>query len=92
MFRLGQIAVIRAVAKAALEQEKLTPRAYDGVVQWIDQVERQDADAMGQSAIRRASEVMIRRLQREEPSAWPAATFKVDKASAGFADLELGTP
>jgi len=60
-----QLPLIRAVAQAALQQNKLTPYAYDDVVHWIDRLERESQAASGNDlAIRQASEVMISRLRQ----------------------------
>ncbi|MBW5445967.1 hypothetical protein GE107_07825 [Cohnella sp. CFH 77786] len=59
-----QIPIIRAVAQAALEQQMLTPYAYDGIVRWIDGLEQQHRSVSQDQAIRRASELMIRRLRQ----------------------------
>ena len=60
-----QIPLIRAVAQAALQQNKLTPYAYDDVVQWLEQLERENRIvADNELAIRRASGVMISRLHQ----------------------------
>jgi hypothetical protein len=56
--------MVRAVAQAALEQNMLTPYGYDGVVRWIDRLEQQNRPPMEDQAIRKASEVMIRRLRQ----------------------------
>ncbi|WP_123042325.1 hypothetical protein [Cohnella candidum] len=61
MVRFIRIPMIRAVAQAALEQNKLTPFDYDGVVQWIDLLEQQSGRRQDDQAIRQASEWMIRR-------------------------------
>jgi hypothetical protein len=65
--RLRQIPFIRVVAQAALEQNKLTPVSYDGVIQWINEIERQSHTQMNDQAIRQASAVLIRRLNRTVP-------------------------
>jgi hypothetical protein len=65
--RLRQIPFIRVVAQAALEQNKLTPVSYDGVIQWINEIERQSLTQMNDQAIRQASAVLIRRLNRTVP-------------------------
>lgn len=59
-----QLPLIRAVAQAALQQNKLTPYAYDDVVHWIDRLERESQPLSDDQAIRRASEMMINRLCR----------------------------
>ncbi|WP_276353440.1 hypothetical protein [Cohnella caldifontis] len=61
MVRLVQIPTLRAVALAALEQNMLTPYAYDGFLQWIDRMEEQSLKPTDDWAIRQASEMMIRR-------------------------------
>jgi len=69
-----QLPLIRAVAQAALQQNKLTPCAYDDVVQWIDRLERDHQPSAGDDlAIRRASEAMISRL-RQSSSLYDQAT------------------
>jgi hypothetical protein len=60
--------MIRAVAQAALEQNMLSPFAYDGVVQWINLQEQQYRPPSEDQAIRKASEVMIRRLRQSAPA------------------------
>lgn len=60
-----QLPLIRAVAQAALQQNKLTPYAYDDVIHWIDRLERESQFSAGDDlAIRQASEVMISRLRQ----------------------------
>jgi len=58
---LVQIPTLRAVAFAALEQNLLTPYAYAGFMQWIDRMEEAGRQPADDWAIRRASELMIRR-------------------------------
>jgi hypothetical protein len=65
--RLTQMPFIRVVAQAALEQNKLTPVSYDGVIQWINQIEQQSPAQANDQAIRQASAVLIRRLKRSVP-------------------------
>jgi hypothetical protein len=65
--RLKQVPFIRVVAQAALEQRKLSPGSYDGVVRWINRIEQQHLVQADEQAIRQASEVLIRRLNRSAP-------------------------
>lgn len=60
-----QLPLIRAVAQAALQQNKLTPYAYHDVIHWLDQLERESQVSAGDDlAIRQASELMINRLRQ----------------------------
>lgn len=91
MFRLMQPAMIRAVAHAALEQKKLTLHGYHGVMEWIDDVERSNHPPEDDEAIRKASEVMIRRLKQPSPDLLRMRP-QVVPSHGVTAQLELGTP
>jgi len=60
-----QLPLIRAVAQAALQQNKLTPYAYHDVLHWVDRLERESQVSAGDDlAIRQASQLMINRLRQ----------------------------
>mgnify|MGYP007051758064 CR=1 FL=1 len=64
MPRQRQILMIRAAAQAALEHHMLTPFDYQGLVQRLNVIERQNDVPADDQAIRQASEAMIRRLRQ----------------------------
>lgn len=77
MVRLIQIPMIRAVAQAALEQNMLTPNSYLGVVEWIDRLEHQNRFHSEDQAIRKASEMMIRRLRQSVSTYWSGSSMNL---------------
>jgi hypothetical protein len=67
MVRSKQVPLLRAMANAALQQNELTPSAYTGLLQWLENMEQQARAPVDSSVIRQASELIIHRVNAANP-------------------------